>query len=107
MYRSYGEHPGHGKTRPTASQVSQLSKQSVRMEEWRGRTWCTPTRGQKLTASRRAHRRYVEVRKANALCMQLVKVRCFQNRIAVNGKFAVALVVSHHDDDVGLLYSER
>jgi hypothetical protein len=34
--------------------------------------------------------------------MEFIEVRSFQDGVPVNGEFGVALVISHHDDDVGL-----
>ena len=57
--------------------------------------------GQQLAAGRRTHRRDVKVVQANALAAQPVEMRRFEHGVPVSGEFAVALVVRHHDDDVG------
>jgi hypothetical protein len=36
------------------------------------------------------------------LAVEFVEVRSFQDGVPVNGEFGVALVIGHHDDDVGL-----
>ena len=42
------------------------------------------------------------VGQSNALAVEFVEVRSFQDGVPVNGEFGVALVIGHHDDDVGL-----
>ena len=58
--------------------------------------------GEQLPARGGAHRSDVVVGQSNALAVEFVEVRSFQDGVPVNGEFGVALVIGHHDDDVGL-----
>lgn len=39
--------------------------------------------------------------------MQLVKLRRFQNRVAMGGDIAIALIIRQNEDDVGTLARQR
>jgi len=45
----------------------------------------------------------VEVVQADALAAQPVEMRRLEHGVSVRGEFAVALIVRHHEDDVGRL----
>jgi hypothetical protein len=52
-------------------------------------------------AGGRACRIDVKIGEPSTLAMQLVEIRCLQNRAAVTGKVTVTLVVSHDENDIG------
>ena len=58
-------------------------------------------------AGRRAGRADVEVGEANAFVMQPVEVGRLEDRVAVAGQIAVALVVGEDEDDVRAAADER
>ena len=56
--------------------------------------------GHERAARRRAHRRGVVVREAQALRVQLVEDRCVEHRVAVRGEFGIPLIIRHHHDHI-------
>ena len=49
----------------------------------------------------------MEVRQPNTLGVELVEMRRLDDRVAMAGEIAVALVVGHHEDDVGFVVRGR
>ena len=58
-----------------------------------------PARHQRR-ARRRARRADVEIREAHGLRVKAINVRRFDERVAVTGEIAVALIIGHHEHDV-------
>ena len=49
----------------------------------------------------------MKIGEANALVVELVQVRRLEDRIAVAGKVAIALVIGQHDEHIGMLRRRR
>ena len=49
----------------------------------------------------------MKVGQADRLGMELIKVGCLNDRIAVAGEIAIALVISHKDDNIWLFSSRK
>ena len=58
--------------------------------------------GHQRRARGRAERADMEIREAHGLGVEAIQIRRLEDRIPVTGQIAVALIVSHHEDDVGL-----
>jgi len=56
--------------------------------------------GKQLSAGCGTHRCGMKVREPNAFAMEGIEVGRFQYRVAVTGQIPIALVVSHHKNNV-------
>ena len=54
----------------------------------------------KCRASRGTSGAYMKIGEANTLRMKLIEVWCFKNRVAMGCDIAIALIISHYEDDV-------
>ena len=63
--------------------------------------------GYQRSAGRRAGWSNVVVIEPHGFSRQLVEVRGFHDRVAVNGEIAIALVIGDDEDDVGFVLRRR
>ena len=42
----------------------------------------------------------MEIGQADGLGMELIKVGCLNDRVSMAGEIAIALIISHEDDDI-------